>query len=99
MSDNSQSGYVWIALLPTLIFSLLDAYYLSQERGFRRTYNSFLKKLHGSLATSKDLYIIRITKNNEDGFKDFFEALFSFSISPFYLILATAVFISHYLIS
>lgn len=31
--------YIWIAIAPTIIFWLLDAYYLQQERKFRGVYN------------------------------------------------------------
>lgn len=31
--------YIWISIIPTVIFWLLDAYYLQQERKFRGIYN------------------------------------------------------------
>ena len=31
--------YIWAALVPTVLFWMLDAYYLQQERKFRGVYN------------------------------------------------------------
>ncbi len=38
-ADTGKHGFVLVALLPALIFWLLDAYYLWQERKFRGLYN------------------------------------------------------------
>ena len=38
--DSSTAEIALLAILPTIVFWLLDGYYLSQERGFRTMYNS-----------------------------------------------------------
>lgn len=37
--SSNNDIYIWIAIAPTVIFWLLDAYYLQQERKFRGVYN------------------------------------------------------------
>lgn len=37
--------YVFIAIIPNIIFWFLDSYYLQQERKFRGIYNDIIKKL------------------------------------------------------
>ena len=41
-SDNV--AYIFVAIIPTLLFWLLDAYYLQQERKFRKLYDDVLSK-------------------------------------------------------
>lgn len=37
--------YLWISIVPTVLFWLLDAYYLGQEKRFRNIESEFVKKL------------------------------------------------------
>ncbi len=48
-----------IALVPTLLFLVLDAYYLALERAFRDSYNGFVGKLHEGQLSLRDIYAIR----------------------------------------
>lgn len=90
VSDKSKPEFVLIAVVPTILFLILDTYYLSLEKIFRDQYNSFLKKLHEDKVTSADLYAL-----TPDGkaIKKFFPSLLSFSIWPFYLILFIIIMI------
>ena len=85
-----------IALVPTLLFWVLDAYYLGLERRFRKSYCAFVGKVHdGKIATS-DLYTVA-PSGSEIG--RFCWALFrSFSILPFYLMLTATVILAWQLI-
>ena len=76
-----------IAVVPTVLFLILDTYYLALERAFIGSYNGFVKKLHdGSLAVT-DVYKIAPTGSIP---RLFFDCLRSFSIWPFYpVVLAT----------
>jgi len=38
-ASNQKINFIFIAILPTIIFWFLDAYYLQQERKFRGLYN------------------------------------------------------------
>ena len=52
-------AYALLALLPTLLFCILDAYYLALEQAFRRSYNDFVRKLHNGEVALTDLYAVR----------------------------------------
>ena len=52
-------AYALLALLPTLLFAFLDAYYLALERAFRHSYEDFVHKLHGGGVVLTDLYEVR----------------------------------------
>lgn len=97
IADKNQPNYIWIALIPILLFFFLDSYYLGLERGFRTTYNHFVSKLHNSTATTQDLFVIR----PPTGLKlcnIIFGSAFSPAVFPFYGILATTVALARYLI-
>ena len=44
--SSNNDIYIWIAIAPTNIFWLLDAYYLQQERKFRGLYNDVVNDIH-----------------------------------------------------
>ena len=46
VARTGEADHALIALAPTVLFYVLDAYYLSLERGFRRSYGSFVRKIH-----------------------------------------------------
>jgi hypothetical protein len=97
IADKAKPTYVWIALLPVILFFLLDAYYLGQERSFRGTYNEFIKRIHKGSATTSDLYIV-IPMKGTNVVKATVEAATSFSIYPFYITLTLLLITGRYLI-
>ena len=53
VARTGEPQHALIALVPTLLFLVLDAYYLALERAFRNSYNALVGKLHqGELASS-----------------------------------------------
>lgn len=58
VADKGEPRHVWIALLPTVLFAILDAYYLALERGFRASYNQFVRRLHRGCLTDSDLFAV-----------------------------------------
>ena len=58
VADKRNPTYVWISLVPIVLFFFLDAYYLGLERLFREVYNGFIRKLHAGKATLEDVFII-----------------------------------------
>ena len=53
VARTGEPQHALIALVPTLLFLVLDAYYLALERAFRDSYNAFVGQLHrGELAPS-----------------------------------------------
>ena len=77
-TKDSKPMYVWLAAIPTLSFWGLDGFYLNQERLFRRLYDT----VRGTDEDEIDFSM------NTDPFKksgDWFKAVFSKTLLPFYL--------------
>jgi hypothetical protein len=91
VADKGKPEYAWIALLPTIVFAALDAYYLALEKAFRNSYNQFITKLHNKQLTEKDLYSVLPVGNMT---KLQIEACKSFSVWGFYLSLFVLVAIT-----
>lgn len=87
---RGKPDYVLISLIPIILFLVLDAYYLSLEKRFRHSYNSFIDKLHRKGIKSTDLYAIVPTGSAA---KALGSAYLSFSVWPFYLMLLIMVLI------
>lgn len=91
VADKSKPDYALIAFIPVLLFLALDAYYLSLEKRFRNSYNSFIDKLHRKGIKSTDLYAINPSGSAS---KAIGTALISFSIWPFYVTLIAMVLVA-----
>lgn len=59
VAGQDKPDYVLIALIPTVMFCVLDAYYLGLERGFRKAYEGFVRKLHDETLTTNDMYVVK----------------------------------------
>ncbi len=81
VARTEQPDYALIALLPAILFLILDTYYLALERAFRNSYNAFVRKLHSGELQSGDLYRLAPTGSI---YWLFLTCLKSFSIWPFY---------------
>lgn len=88
VARTEQPDYALLALLPAILFLLLDTYYLALERAFRVSYNAFVRKLHSGELSSADLYRLAPTGSIP---RLFFACLKSFAIWPFYPALAIMV--------
>lgn len=95
VADKGKPQFAFIAIIPTLLFLVLDTYYLALERMFRQSYNKFIKKLHRSEIIASDLYAV-IPSGNQMIY--FFKSLSSFSIWPFYLTLVGMIFVVRYVV-
>lgn len=82
VADKGNSSHLWIALFPTVLFAILDAYYLALEKGFRNSYNLFVRRLHEGVLTQDDLYLI--VSSGVD-LKLQMQALKSFAVWGFYI--------------
>lgn len=80
-ADRQKPNIALIALIPSAVFCLLDAYYLGLERGFRETYNDFVSKVHLGTASASDLYAVTPTGSR---FRQWACSAASFSIWGFY---------------
>ena len=95
IADTSKPDFAFIALIPTLLFLALDAYYLALEKGFRDSYNDFVKRLHAGTAMAEDLYAVTPKGNQSD---HQLEALKSFSVWGFYATLVILIVLARTLI-
>jgi hypothetical protein len=91
VADKGKPRHAVIAAVPTILFFVLDSYYLSLEKRFRDSYNSFIDKLHRGRVTASDLYAVT---PHGPPFSAFVAAVLSFSIWPFYLALAGMIWLA-----
>ncbi len=91
LADKGNPNYALIAFVPTILFLILDAYYLALERCFRESYNLFIDKLHNGQITASDLYSVGPSKSY---LKPVLKSFLSFSIWPFYLTLGVMILLS-----
>ena len=89
VARTGNADHATIALAPTVLFFVLDAYYLSLERGFRSSYDAFVGKVHDGQVSTSDLYAVAPSGSTVRGF---FLAMFrSLSVLPFYLVVTATV--------
>lgn len=91
VADKGKSQYAYIAIIPNILFLVLDTYYLALEKMFRISYNDFIKKLHENVIDSSDLFVV-IPKGNL--IKTFLKSIISFSVWPFYLTLLIMILLA-----
>lgn len=95
VADKGKPHYALIAIIPTVLFFILDSYYLALENGFRNSYNEFIRKLHCGDIVHEDLFAV-LPKGSKT--KLFLESVASFSIYPFYLTLLLMIYITKILV-
>jgi len=88
VADKGKPEVAWVAAIPAALFLFLDTYYLSLEKGFRNSYEAFVKKLHDGTLEKKDAFRI-----SPEGCwcRNVWWALKSASVLPFYLSLGALV--------
>lgn len=91
VADKAKPDYAFIAMLPTLVFAALDAYYLALEKAFRNSYNDFISKLHNQSLRETDLYSVA-PKGNMSKLQ--WESIKSFPVWGFYCSLAVLIVIT-----
>ena len=82
VARTAEPQLAFIALVPTVMFMVLDLYYLALERAFISSYKAFVEKLHDGVLEARDIYRVAPTGSIP---KTFLSCLNSFSIYPFYL--------------
>ena len=91
IADKNKPELALLAMVPTALFMALDAYYLALEKGFRESYNEFIKKIHSNQLTSEDLFAI-LPKGKM--VKHRIKAFMSFSVWWFYLALIAVILVA-----
>ena len=96
VARTGKAEHALIALAPTALFYLLDAYYLALEQRFRRSYEDFVTKLQEGQATASDLFSLALAGSTWEGV---LWALFrSFSVPPFYCVVVATILLAWLLI-
>ena len=83
VADKGKPSLAALALLPALLFLVLDTYYLALERRFREAYNAFIKKMHEGSLAADDLFSVHPTGRAA---ATFFAAMGSLSVWLFYAV-------------
>lgn len=92
VARTGNAEHAMIALAPTVLFLVLDAYYLSLEGAFRASYDAFVAKIHCGQASTSDLYAVSPSGSITRGL---FEAMFrSFSVLPFYVVVTATILLA-----
>ena len=90
VSRTKEPDYIFIALAPAVLFFFLDSYYLALERAFRKSYDTFVCKLHENRLKESEVY--RMASMDMGWRLVVWCMLDSLSILPFYtIIIATIV--------
>lgn len=95
--NGSEKRFILVALVPILVFWLMDSFYLQLERKYRILYQDVIKKNEDQINFSMELNAPIISGDEKDKIC-FCKCLFSFSEILFYLPLTLSiVFIIYYL--
>ena len=92
VARTGKADHALIALAPTALLYVLDAYYLMLEKRFRNSYNNFVGKVHIGQVTTLHLYTVV-----PDGSiaRVMLWAMFrSFSVLPFYIAVTATVLLA-----
>lgn len=84
VSLQELQGILWIALIPALLFYLIDSYYLGLERRFIKIENNFVEHEKTDDALSSLLYNFDTKAIMSDG-KATWQSMGSASTFPFYI--------------
>ena len=88
IADKGKPNYVWISVVPIILFLVLESYYLALERQFREVYNDFIRKLHFGTASVDDVFFVAPRSGAGATSVNILKAAFSIAIWPFYALLA-----------
>ena len=96
VAGTGEPQHALIALAPTALFFVLDAYYLALERAFRRSYNAFVGKVHSGQVSTSDLYTVAPSGAIPGG--TLWAMFKSVAVPPFYLGVAATIVLAWLLI-
>ena len=92
VARTGEPRHALVALAPTVLFYVLDAYYLMLETRFRNSYNCFVGKVHEGQVATSDLYSV-VPEGSKT--RTMLWAMFlSFSVLPFYFTVIVTVILA-----
>lgn len=89
LANDDIKGFLWIALIPTILFLMLDAYYLGQEKRFRDIEAVFVRKIKSGGDVMPELYTFR--QNGEHTCRYFWKGFLSPSTWVMYATVAIII--------
>jgi hypothetical protein len=89
--EKNRETFLWVALIPILLFAALDIYYLSLEKRVRSRYESLAAKIRTQSLELSDLFDVNPGPLK---FRDTLSAATSISIWPFYVLLLLALIVA-----
>lgn len=99
-ADSSKCNYIFVAIVPTLVFWFLDAYYLQQERKFRGLYEDIVNGNNEIKPFSMPINNYKYIKTNSESKKyRYCNAFFSPTIWPLYGIIVVVLIVGGVLVS
>lgn len=96
-ADGAKIRFALLALVPTLFFLLLDAYYLSLERCFRHKYDAFVENLSRDPSVASGMFVVKLNMTRAAKLRSLAESTLSVSILPFYGSLAIMIVVTWWL--
>ncbi len=96
VARTGEAEHALIALAPTVLLYLLDAYYLMLERRFIESYDSFVGKVHAGEVSASDLYVV--APYGPVAPVLLWSMFRSFSVLPFYIAVVGTVLLAWWLI-
>ena len=96
VARTGKADHALIALAPTALFYVLDAYYLMLERRFRKSYNNFVGKVQAGEVCASDLFAVTPEGPVAPGL--LWSMFLSFSVLPFYFTVVGTVLLAWRLI-
>jgi hypothetical protein len=91
-AKDADKKYILVAYFPVLVFWILDAYFLSQERSFRNLYDAVRAKKEDEIDFSMD------TKPFADSRTKWAAAFFSRTLLVFYLSMVLVMILAMYFV-
>ncbi len=96
IARTDKPEYALIALVPAVMFLILDTYYLVLERAFRESYMAFVDKLQGGGSEARDLYRVM---RSDIGLELVWKCVRSFSILTFYPVLVCMILLMCWIVN
>ena len=94
-ANSRKVTYIFIALIPVLIFWFLDSYYLQQERKFRELYKEIVNTAHYGTDIKEFEMLIDKYKDSKSCLV---KTMTSITILPLYLLLSLGLIIGGFIL-
>lgn len=89
-TDNDRLCFVLLALVPTILFYIVDARHVADKEELTQSRDDFVCKLHKNRLSTTELYLFQPIKKSR---MDEIKTLISWNVLPFYLVLGVLVLV------